>query len=51
MFSTEAGVVMPEIGRLPLARVALQVATQVLPPYRTRFSKQERNPSSMYRFL
>jgi hypothetical protein len=30
---------MAEIGLLPLARVALQVATQVLPPYRTRFSK------------
>jgi hypothetical protein len=30
---------MAEIGLLPLARVGLQVATQVLPPYRTRFSK------------
>src|SRR3984893_6565991 len=30
---------MAEIGLLPLACVALQVATQVLPPYRTRFSK------------
>src|SRR2546425_8900756 len=30
---------MAEVGLLPFARVALQVATQVLPPYRTRFSK------------
>ena len=30
---------MAEVGLLPLARVALQVATQVLPPYRSRFSK------------
>ena len=32
---------MAEVGLLPLARVALQVATQVLPPYRSRFSKQQ----------
>lgn len=32
---------MPEIGLLPFARLALQVATQVLPPYRTRFSKHQ----------
>src|ERR1700731_5099719 len=32
---------MAEIGLLPLARVALQMATQVLPPYRTRFSKHQ----------
>ncbi len=32
---------MPEIGLLPFARVALQVATAVLPPYRTRFSKHQ----------
>lgn len=32
---------MAEIGLLPIARVALQVATQVLPPYRTRFSKHQ----------
>jgi hypothetical protein len=32
---------MPEIGLLPLARVALQVATRVLPPYRSRFSKHQ----------
>ncbi len=30
---------MAEVGLLPFARVALQVATQVLPPYRTRFSE------------
>src|SRR5437867_13321533 len=32
---------MAEVGLLPLARVALQVATQVLPPYRSRFSKHQ----------
>ena len=32
---------MAEVGLLPMARVALQVATQVLPPYRTRFSKHQ----------
>src|SRR5712692_9904214 len=32
---------MAEVGLLPFARVALQVATQVLPRYRTRFSKQQ----------
>ncbi len=32
---------MPEVGLLPFARVALHVATQVLPPYRTRFSKHQ----------
>ena len=32
---------MAEVGLLPFARVALQVATQVLPPYRTRFSKHQ----------
>src|SRR5260221_2053408 len=32
---------MAEGGLLPFARVALQVATQVLPPYRTRFSKHQ----------
>ena len=32
---------MAEIGLLPFARVALQVATQVLPSYRTRFSKHQ----------
>src|SRR6202048_579879 len=32
---------MDEGGLLPFARVALQVATQVLPPYRTRFSKHQ----------
>jgi len=30
---------MAEVGLRPFARVALQVATQVLPSYRTRFSK------------
>jgi len=32
---------MAEVGLLPFARVALEVATQVLPPYRTRFSKHQ----------
>ena len=32
---------MAEVGLLPFARVALPVATQVLPPYRTRFSKHQ----------
>jgi len=32
VFSDEAGGTMAEVGLLPLARVALQVATQVLPP-------------------
>src|SRR5260370_3090357 len=39
MFSTQAGGGMPEIGLLPFARVALDVATTVLPTYRSRFSK------------
>ncbi len=33
VFSARAGGTMAEVGLLPLARVALQVATQVLPPY------------------
>ncbi|MCZ6753385.1 MAG: transposase, partial [Acidobacteria bacterium] len=32
---------MAEVGLLPFARVALQVATAVLPPYRSRFSKHQ----------
>ena len=32
---------MPEIGLLPFARVALDVAAAVLPPYRSRFSKHQ----------
>jgi hypothetical protein len=30
---------MPEIGLLPFARVAMDVATAILPTYRSRFSK------------
>ncbi|MBI2150925.1 MAG: transposase [Acidobacteria bacterium] len=30
---------MAAVGLLPFARTALQVATAVLPPYRSRFSK------------
>src|SRR6202030_185562 len=40
-FSDGAGGTMAEVGLLPFARVALEVATQVLPPYRTRFSKHQ----------
>ncbi len=32
---------MPEVGLLPFARVASDVATAVLPPYGTRFSKHQ----------
>jgi hypothetical protein len=32
---------MPEIGLLPFARVAMNVATAVLPPYRSRFIKHQ----------
>ncbi len=32
---------MPEIGLLPFARVALDVATATLPTYRSRFSKHQ----------
>jgi hypothetical protein len=32
---------MPEIGLLPFARVALDVAAAILPPYRSRFSKHQ----------
>ena len=32
---------MAEVGLLPFARTALEVATAVLPPYRSRFSKRQ----------
>lgn len=32
---------MPDVGLLPFARVALETATAVLPPYRSRFSKHQ----------
>jgi hypothetical protein len=32
---------MPEVGLLPFARVALDVAMAILPPYRSRFSKHQ----------
>ncbi len=32
---------MPEIGLLPFARVAMDVATAVRPTYRSRFSKHQ----------
>jgi Transposase DDE domain/Transposase domain (DUF772) len=40
-FAIQAGGAMPEIGLLPFARVALDVATTVLPTYRSRFSKHQ----------
>src|SRR6202047_1858527 len=41
VFSNGAGGTMAEVGLLPFARVALQVATQVLPPYGSLFSKHQ----------
>jgi len=41
VFSDEAGGTMAEVGLRPFARVALQLATRVLPPYRSRFSKHQ----------
>jgi hypothetical protein len=41
VFSNGTGGAMPEIGLLPFARVALDAATAVLPPYRSRFSKHQ----------
>jgi hypothetical protein len=38
VFSNGAGGAMPEIGLLPFARVARDVATAILPAYRSRFS-------------
>ena len=42
---------MAEIGLLPLARVALEVATRVLPPYRSRFSKHQFTQPSLLAVL
>ena len=42
---------MPEVGLLPFARVARQVATQVLPPYRTRFRKRQFTPPQLLAVL
>jgi hypothetical protein len=51
---------MAEVGLLPFARVALQVARRVLPPYRSRFSKHQFTQpqllavlclTTLYRFL
>jgi len=41
VFSHGAGGAMPEIGLLPFARVAMEVATAILPTYRSRFSKHQ----------
>src|SRR5260370_14848454 len=51
VFSDEAGGTMAEVGLLPFARVALEVATQVLPPYRTRFSKHQFTQSQLLAVL
>jgi Transposase DDE domain/Transposase domain (DUF772) len=40
-FAEKAGGNMAEVGLLPFARVALEVATAVLPPYRSRYSKHQ----------
>src|SRR3989304_7986874 len=41
MFLLGAGGDMAEVGLLPFARTALEVAPPVLPPYRSRFSKHQ----------
>jgi hypothetical protein len=41
VFSNRAGGAMPEIGLLPFARVARDVATAIVPTYRSRFSKHQ----------
>src|SRR3989337_549602 len=41
MVFCQAGGEMAEVGLLPFARTALEVATAVLPPYRSRFSKHQ----------
>ncbi len=40
-----------EIGLLPFARVALDVAIRVLPPYRSRFSKHQFTPPQLLAVL
>jgi hypothetical protein len=47
----EAGGTMAEIGLLPFARVALQVARSVLPAYRSRFSKHQFNQPQLLAVL
>jgi hypothetical protein len=42
---------MAEIGLLPFARVALQVATRVLPAYWSRFSKHQFTQSQLLAVL
>jgi len=39
MVFCKAGGDRAEVGLLPFARIALEVATAVLPPYRSRFRK------------
>jgi hypothetical protein len=41
LFAIGAGGAMAEVGLLPFARIALQVAKVVLPRYRSRFSKHQ----------
>jgi hypothetical protein len=51
VFSDEVGGTMAEIGLLPFARVALEVARGVLPAYRSRFSKRRFNQPQLLAVL
>jgi len=51
LFATEAGGAMAEVGFLPFARIALQVAKTVLPRYRSRFSKHQFNQPQLLAVL
>src|ERR1700733_15338756 len=51
LFATEAGGTMAEVGLLPFARIALQVAKAVLPRYRSRFSKHQFNQPQLLAVL
>jgi hypothetical protein len=51
LLATEAGGAMAEIGLLPFARIALQVAKVVLPRYRSRFSKHQFNQPQLLAVL
>jgi hypothetical protein len=51
LFAIEAGGTMAEVGLLPCARIALQVAKAVLPRYRSRFSKHQFNQPQLLAVL
>jgi hypothetical protein len=51
LFATEAGGAMAEVGLLPFARIALQVAKVVLPRYRRRFGKHQFNQPQLLAVL